>query len=58
MDHRDEGEAMSNVYTPADRVVVHFGSPPDERYGVRDEKVIDDFVARNPQFTIPGRDEE
>ena len=49
---------MTNVYTPHDRVVIHFGSPAGEKYGVREERVVDDFVARHPQFEIPGRDEE
>lgn len=48
---------MSQVWTPVDRVVIHFGSAPDETFGSRDEKVVEQFVERHPEFVIPGRDE-
>lgn len=48
---------MSNVYTPDDRIVVHFGSPSGETYGSREERVVEEFMARHPEFVVPGREE-
>jgi len=49
---------MSNIAITPGKVVVHFGSPQGEQYGVREERIVDEFTIRHPEFKIPGRDDD